>query len=211
MVNQEKLEESYRARYTNFLKPLENDLEEYIKKRVAHPRIDRVSVRAKSVSRFLKKAKTEENGQPKYSDPLNQIFDQLGARIVTHYLSDVKEISNSIKDYFRLIEEKQIVPDSPDEFGYEGRHFIPFIPDDLLDAESTPALSFPFFELQIKTLFQYSWGEAAHDLAYKPPTELSTLQRRKVAFTGAQAWGADLIFNELAKELLPSKRTPANH
>jgi putative GTP pyrophosphokinase len=58
-----------------------------------------------------------------------------------------------------------------------------------------------FFELQLKTLFQHAWSEADHDLGYKPSAELSLDQKRRLAFTAAQAWGADLIFDELYREI----------
>jgi putative GTP pyrophosphokinase len=205
MVNREDLKESYSLRYNRFLQPLEKGLQEYVAGLVAdYPRVDRVTARAKSLDSFVKKAQRKESGCFKYSDPLNQIQDQLGARIVVFYLSDVDNMSALVKGYFRSIEERRIVPDSPDRFGYEGKHFILFIPDDVLDEESARSTHFfPFFELQINTLFQHSWGEAAHGLSYKPPAKLTTLQQRQVAFTGAQAWGADMIFNQLAKELLP--------
>jgi len=54
----------------------------------------------------------------------------------------------------------------------------------------------------VKTLFQHAWSEAGHDLAYKPATPLSSLQKRQLAFTAAQAWGADQIFDALSRELL---------
>jgi len=95
---------------------------------------------------------------------------------------------------------QHVVPDSPSEFGYEGKHYILFIPQDVRIAsedEECPT----FFELQIKTLFQHAWGEADHDLIYKPAGRLTSDQRRRVAFTAAQAWGADRIFEELAQEL----------
>ncbi|MCL5802016.1 MAG: hypothetical protein M1283_05805, partial [Gammaproteobacteria bacterium] len=57
------------------------------------------------------------------------------------------------------------------------------------------------FELQIKTLFQHAWAEAEHDLGYKTSNSLTSLQKRKIAFTAAQAWGADQIFDELYREL----------
>ena len=197
-----KLESQYRLRHERVLVPLSGRLEAYIRDVVKdYPRLDRVSARAKAVDRFLQKARREENGARKYSDPLNQIQDQLGARIVTFYLSDVARISARIEEFFGPIEIKKVVPDSPSEFGYESKHYILFIPKDVMpapDEEDCPT----FFELQIKTLFQHAWGEADHDLAYKSPVALTPDQRRRVAFTAAQAWGADRMFEELAQELL---------
>jgi putative GTP pyrophosphokinase len=56
-------------------------------------------------------------------------------------------------------------------------------------------------ELQIKTLFQHAWSEANHDLGYKPDLQpLDPDDERKLAFTAAQAWGADQIFDELYRK-----------
>lgn len=173
---------------------LQNDL---VKCLESAKNIERVVVRAKSIERFVQKAEKIENGKRKYSDPLSQIQDQIGARIVVLYLDDVDVISKIVGSYFVGIEEKSIVPDSEKEFGYFGKHFILKIPTEVHQNEFGPK----FFELQVKTLFQHSWGEAEHDLMYKGQVELTKDQRRRVAFTAAQAWGADLIFNELNKEL----------
>jgi ppGpp synthetase/RelA/SpoT-type nucleotidyltranferase len=195
------LREAYAARQVTMLLPLAAHLEAYLKGLFdSYPRIDRIAVRAKSVDRFVAKAEKQTEGKPKYDDPLNQIQDQLGARIVTFYKSDVDYLAEEIKKYFRYIESRQIVPDSEREFGYEGRHFILFIPRDVFDDTVREDESISFFELQIKTLFQHAWSEAEHDLGYKPTGELSSDQKRRLAFTAAQAWGADQIFDELHQQ-----------
>jgi ppGpp synthetase/RelA/SpoT-type nucleotidyltranferase len=154
-------------------------------------------VRAKSVDRFVQKAQTTVDDKPKYIDPLNQIQDQIGARVVTFYLADVAIVAERIRKYLNPIEIKTIVPDSESEFGYFGQHFILLLPSDVAAQVAEADLLPPFFELQVKTLFQHAWAEANHDLLYKPSFELSLDERRKVAFTAAQSWGADMIFEEL--------------
>ena len=71
-----------------------------------------------------------------------------------------------------------------------------FVPEDLIDDKLAREESVEFFEQQIKTLFQHAWSEAEHDLGYKPSGELTTDQKRRLAFTATQAWGADQIFDE---------------
>ena len=202
-MSQDELREAYEYRYSQFLVKLAPKLEGYVREVVhEYPRLDRVTARAKDIDRFMSKAAQMEDGERKYSDPLNQIQDQLGARVVTFYLSDVERINEFIYEYFGSIEEKRIVPDSENEFGYEGWHHILFIPEDIVTPD-IPTESCPeFFELQVTTLFQHAWAEANHDLGYKPPSELEKHQRRKIAFTAAQAWGADHMFNQLAETLL---------
>jgi putative GTP pyrophosphokinase len=195
-----ELEQTYRRRYFDCLQPLATELEcqlrEYLQ---GVPRIDRITARAKTVESFAKKAGTTTvNGNPKYSQPLDQIQDQIGARIITFYRSDVDQLGEMVMKYYRSIETKNHLPESEWEFGYFGRHYVLLMPSDLViervDVNHVPRC----FELQIKTLFQHAWSEAEHDLGYKPgETPLSSEQMRLLAFTSAQAWGADHMFDEL--------------
>jgi len=192
----------YERRFNSILRPLapliERQLIEYF---IDAPRIDRIAARPKSVERFLKKAATLVEGKPKYTEPLRQIQDQIGARVITFYLTDVERVVKTLLKYFRPIESQNIVPDSEWEFGYFGRHFIFIIPSELRKSIGADKEIIPeFFELQVKTLFQHAWSEADHDLGYKPETPLSSDAKRRLAFTSAQAWGADRIFSELFDE-----------
>lgn len=198
------LEAAYRTRFSSVLQPLAVDLSAYITETLmGEPRIDRISVRAKSIDRFIKKSQnTDSNGNCKYEKPLVQIQDQIGARVTVFYKTDVDRIATKLLPYFRTIEEKDLVPVSEWEFGYFGRHYVCHFPSEIIDpkwdAENIPY----FFELQIKTLFQHAWSEANHDLGYKPEGgALSSDQVRMMAFTSAQAWGADRAFDDLFREL----------
>ena len=190
------LQTDYSDRCENCLEPTARRLERFLKECLdGMPRIDSISVRAKSPDRFCKKAeKLLEDGTNKYSDPLNQIQDQVGARIVCFYLQDVEKVTKVILRYFRPIEERKVVPDSRYKFGYFGKHYILIFPEDVIDDSYPPRPN--VFELQIKTLFQHAWSEADHDLRYKPICEMDEDFERRIAFTSAQAWGADQIFNE---------------
>lgn len=202
-MSRNQLKEAYERRYWKCLVKLSPMLENYIREAVGeYPRIDRVVARAKEVDQFMAKAERTEDGTLKYSDPLNQIQDQLAARIVTYYVFDVGPINQLINEYFGSIEEKQMVPESESEFGYEGWHHVLFIPADILTPEVPKDDCPEFFELQVNTLFQHAWAEANHDLGYKPPSQLDSDERRKIAFTAAQAWGADTLFSELGARLL---------
>ena len=164
-------------------------------------RIDRISARAKDVDRFVKKALTQIEGRSKYEDPLSQIQDQIGARIVVFYKSDVDRLNERVTRYFSAIEFRTVIPDDEAKFGYFGRHLILNLPNDVINADMDRAHVPAFFELQIKTLFQHAWSEADHDLGYKPgQNPLTSEQERLIAFTSAQAWGADHIFDRLVQE-----------
>lgn len=196
------LKKIYTERFNKVLVPLAQELESEIREYlIEENRIDKVTARPKSIESFLLKSKKTENCVIKYNDPINQIQDQIGARIVTYYLEDVERISKLILTYYRPIENKSIVPDSDTEFGYFGTHFILLFPPELIPEIDETSLILNVFELQINTMFQHAWAEASHDLVYKPDKPITKDQKRKVAFTAAQAWGADLIFEELQKQL----------
>lgn len=199
------LEAAYRKRYETVLKPLAEGLAKHISECFdGQSRIDRISARAKNVDRFLKKAAKIEKGIPKYPEPLDQIQDQIGARIIAFYKSDVDALDKIVSEYFTGIESKVHIPDSEWEFGYFGKHYILLIPSDVIDDTWDKSLVPKFFELQIKTLFQHAWSESQHDIGYKEgETPLTLDQKRRLAFTSAQAWGADMVFNELFSETNP--------
>src|SRR5262245_3334677 len=75
--------------------------------------IDRISARAKDPVRFAAKAaKTTAAGKQKYVDPLLQIQDQIGARVVVFYKQDVDAVGAELERYFRSVERKDLVPES---------------------------------------------------------------------------------------------------
>jgi len=194
----------YKRRYEDSLQEIANNLETYLEKLlIGYERIDRISARAKSPDRFNAKAiKLTQEGKPKYVSPLVELQDQIGARIVVFYKADVDSVSAVVDKYIRHVEVQELKPDSEWEFGYFGKHYIKALPLDVIpsniDKDQVPR----FFELQVKTLFQHAWSEANHDICYKPGQELTSDQTRRFAFTAAQAWGADRVFEELRTELL---------
>ena len=174
-----ELRQIYEARYNNVLISVADHLEVYIKDVFTDfQRIDRIVARAKSIDRFMEKAHKSVNGNPKYTNPLDQIQDQIGARIVTFYKDDVNRVSDEVQKYFRNIEAQNIIPESDSEFGYFGKHYVLLFPTDI--SYNLPEGTPPFFELQIKTLFQHSWSEANHDLGYKPNDTLNSGFKQKI-------------------------------
>lgn len=197
------LKEHYANLYEDVLIKIACLLEKYILNILNDvDRVDAVSARAKSPTRFFEKAlKTDDENNLKYSDPINQIQDQIGARINVLYLSDIPLVKSVVDDYFSAIEWQNKHPGKDEEFGYFGEHYILKLPDDVVP-EGLEERAPKFFELQIKTLFQHAWSETHHDIGYKAPRELTAHERRQMAFSAAQSWGADQIFLELATTLL---------
>lgn len=188
------------AKLQSFLKNMIEDI----------PRIDSVAARAKDPDRyFFKAVKKNEDGSPKYKHPRYEIQDQIGARINVLYLSDVELLRSHIVKFMNFIEETPKSPVDDEAFGYVGHHFIFETPDDIIPDECKGDIP-EFFELQIKTLFQHAWSETSHDIGYKAPRELTSDERRQMAFTAAQAWGADKIFEELSQVFISNDNEPTS-
>ena len=160
------------------------------------PHIDAIRTRVKEVIRFVEKAGriNPDSGELRYQHPLDDIQDQIGARVVVIYKSDVQPVANRVLDEFCEVEDRVVEQADPGSFGYEARHFVCVIPPDILEKCESPV---PFFELQIATLFQHAWAEANHDLGYKPQCAPDYDEQRHIAWAAAQAWGADRIFDQL--------------
>jgi putative GTP pyrophosphokinase len=160
------------------------------------PHVDAIRTRVKGVTRFVEKAQriNPASGEPHYHHPLEDIQDQIGARVVVVYKSDVQPVADRVLAEFCEVEDRLVEQPDPASFGYEARHFVCIIPPDIVRRSASPV---SFFELQIATVFQHAWAEANHDLGYKPQRELDYAEQRHIAWAAAQAWGADRIFDEM--------------
>lgn len=197
-MNAIDLRKNYLERYKEMEKivpVLKEHIEEIMKG--INIKIDQISIRIKEVNSFLKKAEKRIDQELKYKNPFSEIQDQIGVRVVVFFAQDVVSLSNTIKDYFTFIEEKEFPPDSYKEFAYEGRHYIINLSNDLIPEGINKNLIPDFFEIQIKTLYQHAWAQAEHDIGYKQNRELSFQEKRLMAFAAAQSWGADQIFMQI--------------
>ena len=200
METREQIVNAYKQRFEK-LEACSNDLIEDIKNYLKDfKRIDQISGRAKSIDSFSDKAvkeitdKCTKETKRKYTDPLFEIQDQIGIRIVTYYKQDVDFISETINKYYSVAEETKKEPDDEYTFRYFGKHFILNIPQELREEygkEFIPTV----FELQIKTLFQHAWGQCEHDLNYKG--EIDGESKRLIGLASANAWGADKAFDAI--------------
>jgi len=183
---------SLQSNFAQIAEQISNDLSHVL---AGVERIDTIFVRVKSIESFMRKAKKKNSdGSLKYPNPLMEIQDQVGARVVAYYCSDVKLIRSVLLENYREREDITKKADHPSKFGYEAHHMVCDIPPDIL---GSGVKHIPVFELQTCTLFQHAWAEANHDIIYKADEELPEEDARLVAFAASQAWGADKGFQQL--------------
>jgi ppGpp synthetase/RelA/SpoT-type nucleotidyltranferase len=128
-----------------------------------------VSGRTKSIASFAEKATRTLDGVRLYTDPLREIGDQLGVRVITYVRDDVDAVADLLGDQVVVNDDRDLGRETASEgrFGYASRHL-----QIALDAarESQPAyahLRGRNVQVQIRTVLQHAWAEFEHDIRYK--------------------------------------------
>jgi putative GTP pyrophosphokinase len=166
-----------------------------------HEHIDRIYFRVKSPASFATKVHARK-AQPPYTNPLAQVEDQIGGRVIVFFTHDIDPIIDLLAQAFNRVELIYKTPEKDAEFGYESSHVVCHIPPQARPAGWTEESSMPeTFELQVRTLFMHAWAEPQHNLQYKAPSELTRNQHRLLGWVAASAWGADHGLEEAWKEI----------
>jgi ppGpp synthetase/RelA/SpoT-type nucleotidyltranferase len=142
-----------------------------------------VTGRTKGVESFAAKAGRMVNGRPAFSDPLRDITDQIGVRVITYVHSDVSAVADLLADQVVVKDDRDLGQETASEgrFGYASRHLLI-----ALDAarESDPVyadLRGRIAQVQVRTVLQHAWAEFEHDIRYKgtvPEEHARDLDRR---------------------------------
>ncbi|GAA3654078.1 bifunctional ribonuclease/(p)ppGpp synthase [Nocardioides ginsengisoli] len=140
-----------------------------------------VTGRAKSVSSFALKAAKTVDGRLIFSDPLHEITDQIGVRVITYVHSDVQAVVDLLEDQIVVHDDRDLGQETASEgrFGYASRHLLVGLDPTRDDADGL--LHGHRAALQIRTVLQHAWAEFEHDVRYKgavPPEHVLDLDRR---------------------------------
>jgi predicted RNase H-like nuclease/ppGpp synthetase/RelA/SpoT-type nucleotidyltranferase len=138
-----------------------------------------VTGRTKSIASFAEKASRTRDGRLLYADPLKEITDQLGVRVVTYVLSDVDVVAELLADQAVVVDDRDMGRETADEgrFGYASRHLLLEVPP----GPGHELLGGRVVQVQIRTVLQHAWAEFEHAIRYKgtiPAEHASDLDRR---------------------------------
>ena len=142
-----------------------------------------VNGRAKSVSSFAAKAARSVDGVPVFADPLREITDQIGVRVITYVHSDVQAVADLLADQAEVHDDRDLGQETASEgrFGYASRHLLVRV-DEARSRQQVPeVLRGRLVQVQIRTVLQHAWAEFEHDIRYKgtiPDEHLSDFDRR---------------------------------
>ena len=116
-----------------------------------------VTGRAKTVESFAAKAARTRHGLPMYADPLREITDQVGLRVITYVRHDVAAVAEVLSAQLRVLDDRDLGQETASEgrFGYASRHL-------LLERDDGHVA-----QVQVRTVLQHAWAEFEHDIRYK--------------------------------------------
>jgi len=169
---------SLRPHYITFTERMESLINELLK--LSKIKVHLIEARTKSIDSFRKKIQKPEK---LYIDPLNELTDLSGIRVIVYYQDDVEKVAQVIKEAFTLIEletSHQSNNYSANEFGYLSLHYIIKLSKKRIALPEWSTYKDLVSEIQIRTVLQHSWAAVSHTLQYKNENEVPKILQRKL-------------------------------
>jgi ppGpp synthetase/RelA/SpoT-type nucleotidyltranferase len=173
-----------------------------------------VAGRTKTVASFAEKVRRTRDGVPLYTDPLREITDTIGIRVITYVHSDVKAVADLLRDQVVVKDDRDMGQETAQEgrFGYSSRHLLIG-----LDAAREGHPSYEMMrghtaQIQIRTVLQHAWAEFEHDIRYKgtmPDEHARDFDRRFTLAAGLLEL-ADREFSTIRDTLRASAANPTD-
>jgi ppGpp synthetase/RelA/SpoT-type nucleotidyltranferase len=116
----------------------------------------------------------------KYTNPLEQITDKAGVRVMVIYERDVEAAVEVVNETFTCIKvDRKLDALDYDKNGYLGTHLDVQLTADQATGDLA-SLAGRTFEVQVRTLAQSAWAEVSHDQLYKPPADVPSELKRRI-------------------------------
>jgi len=192
-----------RKLYEEFAWEIENILTEAIEAR--NLKINVIQSRAKDEKSFGKKAMTanEQNPEePKYKNPMSDITDLAGVRVITFFPSSVTEVCQLIQEEFEVVERVDHTASAEREqrLGYLSVHYLVRLGGNRRKLSEYKKFDGLVAEIQVRTVLQHAWAEIEHDIRYKSTSTIpQAISRRFMTLAGLLEI-ADREFEAIQKE-----------
>src|SRR5437588_755934 len=164
-----------------------------------------VEARAKTISSFAEKALRKRH---KYDDPVHQLTDLCGARVITDTKEEVERICQFIRQSFKVDEansDDKAVSLGASQFGYRSVHFVVQLLRESAcrtDAEKAQEIGLERkAEIQVRTGLENAWARLAHDRIYKSPFKVPDSIQREMNRASALLEEADRDFTLILDSL----------
>lgn len=168
-----------------------------------------ITGRGKGTASFAAKATRTDDGRPRYTDPLADITDQIGTRIITYVRSDVAVVAGLVADQLTVVDDRDmgLLTASEGRFGYVSRHLQVALDPLWLGDLPVEGFRVRSAQIQIRTVLQHAWAEFEHDIRYKGsiPAELAPDLNRRFTLAAGLLELADAEF-EVIRDRLRERR-----
>ena len=193
----EKWYDKNKALYEQFSK----EIEEIITKILRTKNIPYQSVchRVKEKESYLNKSRNQ-----KYTNPIDQITDVSGIRIIAYTNQDVLSICEILQDEFCIDKgnsENKADMLETDKVGYLSIHYILQLSEKRLGLPEYKVYENLKCEVQVRTLLQHAWAEIEHDRNYKFAGVLPKEIKRRFYLVAGVLELMDREFDKLSKDI----------
>lgn len=136
-----------------------------------------------------------------YKNPLVDIEDFCGIRIICYYQEDISKICDIIRTNFDAVKEENKKTELSDsEFGYTSFHYVINLKQEWLGHPSAKGLKGLKAEIQIRTMLMHTWSAISHKLLYKKEQDIPSHFKRKLNRLSALIELADEQFDQIKNE-----------
>lgn len=168
-------------------------------------RVHSIEARAKGVDSFSRKAGTpleSDPAKPKYRDPLVEITDLAGIRVITFFPPSVSETDAVIAAEFEVLEksDKAAALVQEERFGYQSIHYQAKLSGTRCALPEYARFADAVFEIQVRTILQHAWAEIEHDIQYKSVETIPRSIRRRFMSLAGMLEIADREFQAVQDE-----------
>ncbi|WP_447095738.1 GTP pyrophosphokinase [Pseudomonas sp. CF10PS3] len=173
------------------------EVEYILKKKITHNKVETsfIGSRAKTLNSFVEKLQRKS-----YGNPLNELTDLAGARVVCLYSSDLAVVAEIIRNEFTIIEEiNKLAEFDPNQFGYSAMHFIVKLGKTSSGARYDDLRNYAC-EIQVRTVVQDAWAIIQHHMAYKKESQIPSQLHRKLNSLAGLFETVDDQFNSIRSQ-----------
>ena len=189
--------------YEDFASAIRDILADAIKTRGL--KVNEIQFRAKDVKSFGKKAMTpdyQNTDEPKYKNPISEITDLAGVRVITFFPSTVPDVGQLIQDEFDVIKrvDHTATAEREQRLGYLSVHYLVRLGSNRKSLSEYKKFDGLIAEIQVRTVLQHAWAEIEHDIRYKSTSTIpQAISRRFMTLAGLLEI-ADREFEAIQKE-----------
>jgi putative GTP pyrophosphokinase len=177
-----------RSKYQEFAQTVRDILADSVKGKSL--RVNDIQFRAKEIESFGKKAMTPSDQrpeEPKYKNPLAEITDMAGVRVITFFPRTVLDVCQCIEEEFEVIEKVDHIAASQkqEKLGYQSIHYLAKFKANRTKLPEYKRFDGLVAEIQVRTVMQHAWAEIEHDIRYKSASAIPLeISRRFMTLAG---------------------------